>query len=128
MVSLVQVATPGCQQFHRLPDPRGLVDAALFADGQVHGEVKEWVFLFSLARFAHLGQCGIHVRQFVVVLGVFGNPLASEHFDGFHRLLRALFRQDTTEKAPYIGLRRTEHGAIVAQLVSDVLGQGCRTG
>jgi len=75
MVRLVQGLSFVAQQFHRLPNAAGLVNAALLADGQMHGQVQKGVF-FGGVNLQHAGQGGVYVGQFGMVLGVLVDPLA----------------------------------------------------
>ena len=45
MMRIVYVVASGSQQLHRLSNPLGLVDRALLADGQMHGQMQERVAL-----------------------------------------------------------------------------------
>jgi hypothetical protein len=43
MVGIVQVGAFGCEQFNGLSNAPWLIDGALFADGQMHGQVQKRV-------------------------------------------------------------------------------------
>jgi hypothetical protein len=69
------------EQFKRLSDASRLIDAALFTDGQVHGQMQEGVFSRRIC-ILHGSQGRIDIRQFGVIFRVFINPLAGQNFDG----------------------------------------------
>jgi hypothetical protein len=99
------------QQFHRLADAARLVDAALFADRQVHRQVQERVGVGRVGR-AHGSQCRIDIAQGLVVLGVLGDPEAGNRLDRLQRLAVARLGIDRAEKSPHIGLTGLDqHGA-----------------
>ena len=75
MVCVMKRVAPVGQQFNRLANSPGLVNAALLADGQVHGQVQKRIAL-SLRVGIHLTQGRIHIGEFCVVFGMLGNPLA----------------------------------------------------
>lgn len=85
VVGGVQIATPGHEQFNRLADAGWLVDAALFADRQVHGEVQKGVGLPGL-RVVHLLERSGAVGEVGVVFGVLFDPVRGQHFNRFLRL------------------------------------------
>ena len=109
VVGVVQRIEPFGQQFDCLTDAARLVNAALLADRQVHGQVQKRVGL--LRRFVVVAGNGcVHVRQVCVVLGMLGNPQAGQRLDGFHGRAALGFGVHTAQKAAHIGLRGVEHG------------------
>ena len=103
VVCIVQRVELVGEQFHRLANAAGLVDAALFADGQVHRKVQKRVGPVRVV-FQHAGQGRVHVGQFSMVFGVFVDPLADQHFHGLQWRRCAGFGVNTAKKAPDIGL------------------------
>ena len=108
MVRLVHAAALGGQQLHRLADAAGLVNRALLADGQVHGQVQEGVVLAVLA--CELLRQGVgFIGQHRVVFGVLGHPFTGQHFQGVNQRMRLMLGIDLTEEATNIVLRRAVH-------------------
>ena len=103
VVGQVQRIAAVRQQLHRLPDAPGLINAALLADGQVHGQVQERV---ALAFFSvlHGGQGGVDIGQIGVVFGVLVNPQACYGFNSLKRLTSEGFGINRTEKMADIRL------------------------
>jgi len=107
VVGGVQVRAALGQQFHGLADATRLVDAALLADGQVHGQVQEGVGAVRLQVVVAL-HGGVHVVQFREVLGVLRDPQAGQGLDRLHRGVILHFAAHAAEKAAHIGLRGVE--------------------
>jgi hypothetical protein len=127
MVRVVQRIAARRQQFDRLPDAARLVDRALLADRQVHGQVQEGIGLAVVA-FIDARDSGVAVCHVGVVLGMLLQPLAGQRLQRIHRLSARALGVNRTEKAPYIGLGWIEHGNLsVARdaLQSGTLGR-CR--
>lgn len=112
MVCMVKRISTVRKQFHGLSDPARLVNAALFSDGQMHGQVQKRIFPTGL-NVGHGAQRCIDVRKITGILRVFVHPLTCYYFDSFQRLSRAGFGVTGTKKSAYIGLRGAEHGARV---------------
>ena len=96
------------EQLHRLAYAAWLVDAALLADGQVHGQVQKRVAAPGLAGL-HGGQCGIHIGKFGVVLRVLVHPAGGQGFYGFEWLTRAGLGKSAAKKAAHVFLGGAEH-------------------
>jgi hypothetical protein len=113
-MSLVQGLLFVTQQFNGLANTARLVNAALFADRQVHRQVQKrivaiWVY------HKHVGQSGIDIGQLGVVFRMLIDPLAGQNFNGFQFGPRPRFGISSTKKSPHIGLRRLyQHAPIVA--------------
>jgi hypothetical protein len=60
MVRFVQGVSLVREQLHGLANTSGLVNAALLADGQVHGQMQKRIF-FGGVNVQHAGQCRINV-------------------------------------------------------------------
>ena len=79
------------QQFNSLANSTGLVNAALFADGQVHRQVQKGIAL-PLGVGVDLSQGSLHIGELCVVRRMLGDPLAGQGFNGFHgRIAQGLF-------------------------------------
>jgi hypothetical protein len=104
MVGFVQAIKTGREQFYRLADATRLVDAALLADRQVHGQMqKRPGVLRGLGGFAGLfcrqpSQRRVNVGQFGMVFGVLGDPQVRYGFNSFQRLTGLGFGVNRTEK------------------------------
>ena len=61
VVGIMQAVALSGQQLHRLANASGLIDGALFADGDMHGQMQKRVGLTAVA-FVLLGQRRINVR------------------------------------------------------------------
>jgi len=109
VVRSVQRAQSGAEQFHGLSDAARLIDAALLADRQVHGQVQEGIGpvrgLVVVSR-----QRGDLILQVVPILRVLTDLQAGQRFDRFHGLGLLLLALHGAEKVPDIGLRGVEHG------------------
>jgi len=81
VMSVVQRLFFVTEQFNRLTDAAGLVNAALFTDRQVHRQMQEGVVPGRID-VLHGCQSSIHIRQFGVVLRMFIDPLAGQNFNG----------------------------------------------
>ena len=81
MVRGMQRVASCAQQFYRLADAAGLVNAALLADGQVHGQVQKRVVSVRVD-LLHISQGTVQVGQLGVVFGVFVDPTAYQLFQG----------------------------------------------
>ncbi|MNY44705.1 hypothetical protein D3C86_1797550 [compost metagenome] len=108
MVGLVQRVEAAREQLHGLAYAARLVDAALLADRQMHGQVQERIGaarrLVVVARHG-----GVGIGEVVKVLGVLGNPEAGQGFNGLHRRIGEHLGAHPAEEAPHIGLGRVEH-------------------
>jgi hypothetical protein len=85
VVSGVQGVTAVGQHLYGLPNAAGLVNAALLADGQVHGQMEERIAL-TFIDLLHGSQGCIDIGQLCVVLRVIVNPQAGDGFYGFKGL------------------------------------------
>ena len=94
---------PGRQQLDRLADAARLVNRALLADRQVHGQVQERVGVAAF-HVVHLFQRSVCVHEVGVVFGVLVNPLACYGFYSFKRLTGARLGINGAEKTANIGL------------------------
>ncbi len=104
MMGMVQRIASRRQQFYGLANAARLVNTALLTDGQVHRQVQKGVGL-ACVFVGHFQQCGVHVRQLCVVLGVFVNPQAGDGFYRFHGLVGSRFGIGGAKKSANIGLR-----------------------
>ncbi len=105
MVRQVQGIAPVREQLHRLANAARLVNAALLADGQVHGQVQKRIVLAGLG-IVHAAQGSVHIGQLRVVFGVLVNPQARYCFNSFQRLTCLGLGINSTKKLADIGLGR----------------------
>ncbi len=103
MVRVVQRIAPCGQQLHRLANAAWLINAALLADGQVHGEVQKRVGAIRRG-FLQLGQRLLQVGKLGVVLRVLVNPLAGNDLYRLHRLTRTGLGVNITKESANVGL------------------------
>ena len=127
MMSSVQIAASRGQQLDRLTNAGGLVDAALFADGQVHRQMQKRVFAALGFGLSDSAQSRIQIGEFRMVFGVLGDPLVGQGFDGFHGLAAEAFAVNRAEKAPHVRLGGIEHSTIVPQArrAGGAIGYSC---
>ena len=109
MVGLMQRAAPRGQQLDGLAYAVRLVDGALLADRQVHGQMQERVGA-AFAGVIHLADRGGLIGKVSVVFRVLVDPLASQGFDGFHGLVAAGLGVDGAVEAADVFLGGGEHG------------------
>jgi hypothetical protein len=115
VMGLVQGVAFVGEQFHGLANAARLVNAALLANRQVHGQMQKRILSGGI-NIEHAGQGRIHVRELGVVLGVLVNPLTGQNFDGLQGGARSGLGVGATEKAADIGLGGLyQHANIVSQ-------------
>jgi hypothetical protein len=95
----VQIAAAVREQFYRVANAAWLVDAALFADRQVHRHVQKRVAA-GAARRIYAGHGGIGIGKVGVPFGVLGNLAGGQRFDRFQRLVRLTLGPGGVEKTP----------------------------
>ena len=86
MMRIVQGVKSCCQQLNRLANAAWLVDRALFADGQMHGQVQKRI-CFTALHVIHLFKCHVCISEVGMVFRMLSNPLASYYFKSFQRLI-----------------------------------------
>ena len=109
VVGIVERIAACGQQFHRLADAGGLVDGALLADRQVHGQVQEGVAAGGVG-LLHVAQGGVHIGQGRVELRMFFHPQLRQRLDRFHGLVGLPFAVNGAEEAANVGLGGGKHG------------------
>lgn len=91
------------QLIDRSLHPWGLIDAVLFAQTQMHGQVKEWIGFAVLYLIHAMNGFGL-IAEVIVVFGVKSDPVCGQGFHGVHGQTLALFGQHRTKKTSDVGL------------------------
>jgi hypothetical protein len=90
------------EEFDRLANAARLVNAALLADGQVHGKMQERVGA-PILNLGHGGQRSVHVLKVLRVLRVLIHPLIRYDFDSFQPLTGEGFSINRAKETTDIG-------------------------
>ncbi len=115
----VQGVAFGAEQLYRLTDASRLVNRALLAHRQVHGQMQKGVGL-AVFHVIHACERCIDIGKVSVVFRVLGHPLAGQSFQRVHGLGLAPLGIDRTKETPNIGLAGFKHRVIVAQLSQPI--------
>lgn len=104
----MQIAAPCGEQLHSLANAARLVDAALLADGQGHGQMQKRIG-FAINYFVHRDQRCMNIAEYRMVLWVLRNPQSRQRLHALHRHILLMLVIHRTEKTAHILLARDEH-------------------
>lgn len=110
MVCQMQGIALAAEQFNRLANAAWLVNAALFTERQMHGQVQERIDTTAIGRCVHGPQGGIQIGKISGVFGVQVQPSGCYRFNRLQHAALAGLGVNLAKEAAHIGSRWGEHG------------------